>query len=83
MGLLLRAHLVAKNKKIYLRNKLYNQILIVTLPDLGIDCRSDTARPMSDSSSDDSDYEHRRQLVLQCAVLVTYAAGAAALIYGV
>ena len=38
---------------------------------------------MSDSSSDDSDYEHRRQLVLQCAVLVTYAAGAAALIYGV
>jgi len=35
---------------------------------------------MSDSS-DDSDYEHRRQL-LQYAVLATYAAGAAALIYG-
>jgi hypothetical protein len=35
---------------------------------------------MSDSS-DDSDYEHCRQL-LQYAVLATYAAGAAALIYG-
>ena len=36
---------------------------------------------MSDSSSDDSNYEHHQQLVFQCAVLVTYAAGTAALIY--
>ena len=38
---------------------------------------------MSDLSSDDSDYEHCQQLVLQCAVLVTYAAGTTALIYSV
>jgi len=37
---------------------------------------------MSDSESSDDDYEQRRELMLQCATIVTYAVGAAALYYG-
>src|ERR1700736_5772783 len=37
---------------------------------------------MSDSESSDDDYEQHRALMLQCATIVTYAVGAAALYYG-